>query len=130
MKKTRNIYWTPKLHKHPSKARLIMAALQCSVEPLPKDVASVLNLKSYNYKINYFSAVKSFWPVQSNQPTTGAIKKRYSRNKTLSIATYGLSTFFTNIPQNKLKAVMRQLTILRFQGVGGTVYCCKRYNID
>ena len=130
MKKTRNIYWTPKLHKHPSKARLIMAALQCSVEPLPKDVASVLNLKSYNYKINYFSAVKSFWPVQSNQPIIGAIKKRYSRNKTLSIATYGLSTFFTNIPQNKLKAVMRQLTILRFKGVGGTVYCCKRYNID
>ena len=45
MKKTRNIYWTPKFHKHPSKARLIIAALQCFVEPLPKAVASVLKLR-------------------------------------------------------------------------------------
>lgn len=66
--------------------------------------------------MHYFAAVKSFWPIQSNQPIIGAIKKRNSRNKTLSIATYGFSTFFTNIPQNKLKAVMRQLIILRFKG--------------
>ena len=37
-KKLPNIYWTPKLHKHPSKVRFIINRLQCFVKPLPKAV--------------------------------------------------------------------------------------------
>ena len=39
-----NIYWTPKLHKHPLKARFIVPAPQCSVKPFSKAVTSVLKL--------------------------------------------------------------------------------------
>ena len=57
----------------------------------------------------YFSGVKSFWPVQNNQPTTGAMKKHKSRTKASSIATYDFSILFTNISRSKLKNVMREL---------------------
>ena len=98
-KKLPNIDWTPKLYKYPSKARLIIAALQCSVKLLSKAVTSVLKrmhkqIETYNSKMHYFSGVKSFWPVQNNQPVIDAIKKFSSRNKALSISTYDVSTLF------------------------------------
>ena len=43
-KKLPNIYWTPKLHKHSSTARFIIAAPQRSVKPLSKAVTLVLKL--------------------------------------------------------------------------------------
>ena len=69
----------PKLHKHPSKVRFITVAPQCSVKPLSKVVTSVLKpmfkqIETYNSKMYYFSGVKSFWPVQNNQPVIDATK--------------------------------------------------------
>ena len=44
------------------------------------------------------------------------IKKRNSRNKALSIATYDFSAVYTNIPHNKLKNVKRELLNFCFKG--------------
>ena len=60
MKKTKkrpNNYLTPKLHKHPSKARFIIVAPQCSVKLLSKAVTLVLKLmykqiETYNFKMH------------------------------------------------------------------------------
>ena len=48
--------------------------------------------------------VKSFRPVQNNQPVIGGIKKLSGKNKALSLATYDLSTLYTNISHNEVKA--------------------------
>lgn len=32
-------------------------------------------IETYNYKMHYFSGIKSFWIVQNNQSVTDAIKK-------------------------------------------------------
>lgn len=37
-----NIFWSAKLCKHPSKARLIIFGPQCSVQPLSKALTAVL----------------------------------------------------------------------------------------
>ena len=66
--------------------------------------------------MHYFSGVKSFWSIQNNQSVTEAIKKLNSRNKVLSIASYGFSTLDINIQQNKLKNVMRELITFSFKG--------------
>ena len=44
MEKTRNIYRTPKLPKHPSKAKFMIPAPQYSVKPLSKILTAVLKL--------------------------------------------------------------------------------------
>ena len=53
--------------------------------------------------MHYFSVVKLFWPVQSNQPVIDAIKKLNSRNKIMQIGTNDFSTLYTDTPHSKLK---------------------------
>ena len=67
MKKTRKFptLMDPKLYRHPSKARFIIAAPQCSVKLLSNAVTSALKLMykqigTYNSKIHYFSRIKPF----------------------------------------------------------------------
>ena len=115
------MYWIPKLHKNPTKARFIVAAPNCSIKPLSKAVTQVLKLmfkqiEMYNHKSTYFSGVKSFWPIQNNQPVIEAIKKLNGRSKANSISTFDFSTLYTNIPHAKLKNVLRELINFCFKG--------------
>ena len=68
--------------------------------------------------MHHISGVKSFWPVQNNQPVIDVIKKLNGRNKTLSIATYDISGFYTNIPLSKLKNLTRERIKFCFKGGG------------
>ena len=120
-RKLPNIYWTPKLHKTPSKARFIIAAPRCSVKPLSKAVTAALKLiykqiENYNYKTYFYSGVKTFWSIQNNQPAINAINKLNSRNRAGSISTFDFSTLYTNIPHHKLKSVMSNLINFCFHG--------------
>ena len=109
------IYWIPKKHKIPSKARFIIASPKCSIKTLSKYITSVFKLfykqiESYNKKCEYFSGVKSFWVVQNNKPVIDAIHKLNHRNKASSIATFDFSTLYTKIPHDKLINVLNILT--------------------
>ena len=75
-------------------------------------------IETYNFKMHYFSGVKSLWPVQNNQAVIDAIKKLNNRNKALSIATYDFFTLSTNIPHNELKNVIWELIHFCFKGRG------------
>ena len=50
-----------------------------------------------SFEMLYFSAVKSFWPVQNNKPVIDATKKLKKRNKAMSIATCYFPTLYINI---------------------------------
>ena len=60
-------------------------------------------IETCNLKLHYFSEIKTFWSARNNQLAIDVIKKLNSRNKALSIATYDLPIFYTNIAQNKVK---------------------------
>ena len=67
------IYWLPKLHETPPKARYIIAAPECSWKLLPKAISSVLQLwyhqiETYKKEGNFFSGVKFSWTMQNNEP--------------------------------------------------------------
>ena len=40
-----------------------------------------MQIESYNSKSHYFSRLKSFWPVQNNQPVIDAVSKLKLRLK-------------------------------------------------
>ena len=120
-KKLPHMYWLPKLHKTPSKARFIVAATNCSVKPLSKAVTSALKLiynqiETYNKKTLYFSGVKSFWPIQNNIQVIDSIKKLNKRNLAKSITTFDFSTLYTSIPHDKLKNALREIINFGFKG--------------
>lgn len=99
-----DIFWNPKLNEYPYIARFIIAALECSSKALFKAVTAVLKLmckriEAYNSKSNYFSKVKLFWLVENK------------RDKAQSIRTFDFSTLSTNIAVNKLKNMIRELTV-------------------
>ena len=120
-KKLPNMYWNPKLHKNPTKARLIIAAPKYLEKPLSKVVIVALKLiykqiENYNFKTLYHCGVKTFWRVQSNQNVISTINKLNSRNKAISGSTFGFFTLYTNIPHHKLKSVMEKFVKFFFNG--------------
>ena len=100
------------MHKNPTKANFIIAAPKCSVKPLSKAVAAALKLiyketENYNFKTQYYTGVKTFWPVQSSESVIDIINILNARNRAISVSTFEFSTLYTNIPHHKLKSLMR-----------------------
>ena len=90
-----HMYWLPKMHKSPIKARFIIASsIKSSIKPLSQAITSAFRLfyrqiESYNDKCRFFSGVNTFW-VQNNKPMTAAINKLNERNKANSISTFAI----------------------------------------
>ena len=115
------MYWLPKMHKNPIKARFIVAAPKCSIKPLSKAITSIFKLlitqtESYNKKLQFFSGVNTFWVISNNQPITNAINKLNNRQRAKSISTFDFSTLYTKIPHDKLLFVLNSLVDFCFKG--------------
>ena len=128
-----SIYWLPKLHKKPTKARFIIAAPQCSLKPLTKAITKVFKLifhqiEAYNNKCHFFSGVKTFWTVQNNKPVIDSINKLNKRNKACRVSTFDFSTLYTKIPHNKLLHVLNNLIDFCFNGGGKSFIAVDRYS--
>ena len=68
-----SMYWTPKKHKVPSKARFIVAAKRCTIKPLAKCITAILKrfqtqIANYNASSKSYSNINSFWVVQNKEP--------------------------------------------------------------
>ena len=116
-----NMYWIPKKHKTPSKARFIVGASHCSVKPLAKALTSVFKLfyrqiEKYNKIDHFFTGVKTFWVIQDKKPVVNTIRNLNKRKNAKSIMTYDFSTLYTKIPHDKLKEVLHELTDFCFKG--------------
>ena len=131
-KRLPNIYWLPKLHKKPTKARFIIAAPKCSIKPLSKSITSVFKLlfnqiHSYNDESRYYSGVNSFWTILNNKPVINSINNLNKRSKASSISCFDFSTLYTNIPHDKLIKVMRELIEFCFKGGNKRIIKVDRY---
>ena len=84
-----NMYWMPKMHKNPIKARFIIASPKSSIKPLARTITSVFRLffrqiQTYNDKCRFFTGVNTFWVVQNNKPVTDAMNGLNKRRKATS----------------------------------------------
>ena len=127
-----NMYWLPKIHKSPIKARFIIASPKSSVKPLSKAITSVFQLfykqiESYNDKCRYFSGVNNFWVVQNNKPVIDAMTKLNSRKRAKSISTFDFSTLYTKLPHDKLTNVLFKLIDFCFNGGGHKYVTISKY---
>ena len=83
-----NMYWMPKMHKNPVKARFIIASPKSSIKPLAR-IISV----NYNDKCSFFTGVNNFWVVQNNKPVTDAMNGLNKRRKATSVSAFDFSTY-------------------------------------
>ena len=118
-----DIYWLPKLHKNPIKARFIIASQKCTVKKLSKDITSIFKLayeqvERYNHKANAFSGVKTFWVIQNSQPVMSTLNRINTKNNAKTQSSFDFSTVYTNIPHSKLFEELS--AIIKFIFKGGT----------
>ena len=112
------MYWLPKMHKSPIKARFIIASPKSLIKPLSRAITSQLFVFFIdNDKCRFFSGVNTFWVVQNNKQITDAINKLNERNKANSISTFDFSTLYTKLPHNKLLMVLHHLIDFCFDEV-------------
>ena len=100
------MYWLPKLHKRPYKARFIANSSSCTTTELSKLLTSCLTaIKSH--VIRYCETVYEtsnknwFWSIKNSGEVLSKLKCRGFRATSLS--TYDFSTLYTPLPHNLIK---------------------------
>ena len=127
-----DIYWLPKLHKSPIKARFIIASKKCSLKKLNKDVTSIFKLayeqvERYNKKSCTFSGIKTFWVIQNSQPVLSTLNKINTKNNAKTLSSFDFSTLYTNIPHTKLFNELSEILKFVFKGGRNTNISINRY---
>ena len=100
------MYWIPKLHKNPYKARFIANSSSCSTTKLSKLITSCLT-EIKNHVIRYCdkayvnSGINMFWSIRNSSDILNKLAKRNHLVSTVS--TYDFSTLYTTLPHNLIK---------------------------
>ena len=112
------LYWLPKLHKRPYKARFI--ASSCSTTVLSKLLTSCLTAVKKHW-IRYYDTVYErdginyFWSIKNSNDVLNKFKsKNYQASK---LSTCDFSTLYTTLPHHLIKAKLIDLinrTFIRF----------------
>ena len=103
LKKIKTLYWLPKLHKKPYKARFIANSSSCTTTELSKLLTSCLtavkkHVIKYCEKVYERSGKNLFWSIKNSGGILDKLKAR-GFNAT-SLSTYDFSTLNTTLPHN------------------------------
>ena len=100
------MYWLPKLHKRPYKARFIRNSSSCTTTELSKLLASCLtaiNAKVIKYSETVYerSGKNMFWHIKNSGKVLSKVKD--IGYQATSLSTYNFSTLYTTLPLNLIK---------------------------
>ena len=100
------MYWLPKLHRRPYKARFIANSSSCTTTERSKLLTSCLTaIKSHvirNCETVYEASNKNrFWSIKMSGEVLCKLKCRGFR--ATSLYTYGFSILYTTLPHNLIK---------------------------
>ena len=106
------MYWLPKLHKRPYKARFIANSSSCTTTELSKLLTSCLtavknHVIRYCEKVYERSGKNLFWSIKNSGEVLNKLKSRGFRATSLS--TYDVFTLYTTLPHNLIKEKLMNL---------------------
>ena len=106
------MYWIPKLHKKPYKARFIAGSCSCTTTKLSKMITSCLQLVkshciTYCKTIRERTGVNSMWIINNSLDVISVIGKQQFQAR--NVSTWDFSTLYTSIPHDKLKDRLHEL---------------------
>ena len=106
------MYWIPKLHKNPYKARFIANSSACTTTKVSQLLTTCLikikdHVEKYCNKTYENSGINLFWSIKnSNEILTKLDKLNY---QACNISTYDFSTLYTTLPHDLIKKKLIQL---------------------
>ena len=115
-KKLPRIFWNPKFHKDPYKARFISGATHCSVKHLSKLVNKGLqellkNFKNYCKGIYRKTGINCDWGIKN---TTQFLESLHSHQGVCNAQVHDFSTLYTKLDLNDVKKAMKGMIDLIF----------------
>ena len=121
------MYWLPKLHKTPYKARFIANSSSCTTTELSKLLTSCLtavknHVIRYCEKVYERSSKNLFWSIKNSGEVLNKLKSRGFRATSLS--TYDFSTPYTTLPHNLIKEKLINLIEWTFKREGSPYIAC------
>ena len=129
--KVPTLYWLPKLHIKPYKARFIANSSSCTTTELSKLLTSCLtavkkHVIKYCEKVYERSSKNLFWFIKNSGEILDKLKAR-DFNAT-SLSTYDFSTLYTTLPHNLIKDKLIDLIERTFQRDGSPYLACNDRN--
>ena len=129
--KVPTLYWLPKLHKKPYKARFIANSSSCTTTELSKLLTSCLtavkkHVIKYCEKVYERSGKNPFWSIKNSGEILDKLKAR-DFNAT-SLSTYDFSTLYTTLPHNLIKDKLIDLIERTLQREGSPYLACSDRN--
>ena len=100
------LYWLPKLHKRPYKARFIANSSSCTTTVLSKLLTSCLTAVKKHW-IRYYDnvyerdGINYFWSIKNSNDVLNKFKSKIFQASKLS--TYDFSTLYTTLPHHLIK---------------------------
>ena len=106
------MYWLPKLHKRPYKARCIANSSSCTTTELSKLLTSCLTaikakVIKYCETVYERSGKNMFWPIKNSAEVLSKLK--YIGYQATRLSTYDFSTLYTTLPNNLIKEKLLDL---------------------
>ena len=116
------MYWMPKMHYSPSRARFIVASSACSSKPLSQAVSKVFKLlfhqvQNFHAKSTFYKNYNRFWVIENSSPIIERLNSLNRRKKAQDISTYDFSTLYTKLQHSDLVRVLKG--IIDFSQKGG-----------
>ena len=119
------MYWLPKLHKRPYKARFLANSSSCTTTELSKLLTSCLTAIKAKV-IKYCGAVyersgkNMFWPIKNSGEVLSKLKD--IGYQATSLSTYDFSTLYTALPHNLIREKLLDLIERAFYKKEGELY--------
>ena len=106
------IYWIPKLHKTPYKARFIAGSRSCTTTRLSKLITECLKLvrsqcTAYCKTIRERTGVNSMWIINNSMDVIRALEEK--QLSITHVSTWDFSTLYTSLPHAQLKNQLHDL---------------------
>ena len=106
------MYWLPKLHKTPYKARFIANSTSCTTTTVSTLLTSCLtkikeHVKFYCDKVYENSGINLFWSIKNSSDILDKLKNK--RFVASTVSTYDFSTLYTTLPHDLIKDKLHKL---------------------
>lgn len=121
------MYWLPKLHKSPYKARFIANSSSCTTTNISILLTSCLtavkgHIVNYCNKVYENSGINLFWSIKNSGEVLDKIRNR--RFHATSFSTYDFSTLYTTLPHHLIKGRLIPLIQKTFARENTTFLAC------
>ena len=115
------MYWMPKMHYTPSRARFIVASATCSTKQMSQIVSKIFKkifeqIKQFHEKSYFYKNYNRFWVIQNSFPIIDKLNQINKKKTAKDISTFDFSTLYTKLPHDDLLKVLHEIIDFVFDG--------------